>query len=348
MVEEPRRAKCLATGAFVCISTSSGLLYKVSQRGSDGFGFSTVSAIVIAECVKLVMSGCFHVCDASSKDSEHGRLQAAVRSAWSQLSLRAVLSIWTVAVMYAINHQLSFYAYTIADPGTISMFTSSALVSIALVQCSCVGRRFSVQQSEAMLLACVGMVTMQYNPSTGYARYCLSAYGILGTSTVISATSAAWNEYFVKNYEIGLHVQNMVLYAGGVVLNLIAFFVIPRFSRAQAKFGFWEGYSNDPLAIGVVLVNSTIGLAISAVYKYADAITKSIADSITAVVLTVVSSVFFGLKPSVTMWCGVLVVCCAIRNYAVAPAPAEAPAELDLPAAGSLASKAEMAMLVDK
>merc|ERR1719401_1638918 len=71
-----------------------------------------------------------------------------------------------------------------------------------------------------------------------------------------------------------------------------------------------------------------IGLAITAVYKYADAVTKCIASDITAVLLCIVSSFFFELTPSVTMWCGVVVVCFAVHLYTSAvppPKPEEKP-----------------------
>merc|ERR1711915_425001 len=70
-----------------------------------------------------------------------------------------------------------------------------------------------------------------------------------------------------------------------------------------------------------------IGLAITAVYKYADAVTKCIASDITAVVLCIISSIFFELEGSVTMWCGVLVVCFAVHSYTSSAPPPAAPVE---------------------
>merc|ERR1712113_1027238 len=90
------------------------------------------------------------------------------------------------------------------------------------------------------------------------------------------------------------------------------------------KLRFFDGYDN-PLAIGVVFANSVIGLAITAVYKYADAVIKCIASDITAVTLCMFSVFLFGLNSSITLWCGVSVVCFAVHLYASAagkPPPA--------------------------
>merc|ERR1711957_948445 len=84
--------------------------------------------------------------------------------------------------------------------------------------------------------------------------------------------------------------------------------------------GFFDGYHN-PWAVGVVFANAVIGLAITAVYKYANAVTKCIASDVSAVLLCIISAIFFGLESSITMWCGVLVVCFAVHLYTASPGP---------------------------
>jgi len=152
----------------------------------------------------------------------------------------------------------------------------------------------------------------------------------MSLSAGLTAMCSVRNEYLVKNYKILLNVQNAVLYSGGACMNLFAFFVIPNPNSKQADIGFFDGYDN-PLALGVIFINSLIGLAITAVYKYADAITKCIASDLTAVNLCIISSIFFELVPSLTMWCGVIVVCFAVHLYtsAAAAPPVNQPAPKD-------------------
>merc|ERR1719343_285286 len=164
------------------------------------------------------------------------------------------------------------------------------------------------------------MVIVQYNPCKSAGRYGPMAYILMTCSTVLTALCAVRNEFLVKNFKVGLNVQNATLYSGGAFLNLFAFCFLPNPNSAQAAIGFFHGYDN-PLAIGVVFANAMIGLAITAVYKYADAVTKCFASDITAVLLCIISSLFFELQPSVTMWCGVIVVCFAVHLYTGAQAP---------------------------
>lgn len=330
MAASPARVKLLAGAGMVAISTTMGVLYKVSQAATGGFHYSTTSAITLAEFAKLLMSWSFHAIDIRRSNPDKGWSEVWV-SIRDQLSLGAIGHIWLLSFLYASNNQLSFYAYTMADPGTIFLFKSASTLIVAAIQCSFAGKGFSGEQWRAMGLQACGMLIVQYDPCQSRPLYSLTAYACMAISTAITAVSAARNEYLVKNYKIGLNVQNMVLYAGGVWMNLFAFVFLPNPNSKQADLGFFEGYDN-PLAISVVLANAVIGLVITAVYKYADAIVKCIAADVTSVLLCIISVMFFGLQSSLIRWCGVSVVCFAVHMYTVASSPAHSAAP---PAAAS-------------
>merc|ERR1712232_359233 len=226
--------------------------------------------------------------------------------------------------MYTANNQLSFVVYTMADPGSIFLFKAASTIIVATLQRLILGKTFTLEQWGAMILQAFGMVAVQYNPSNSGMRYAGTAYVLMGLGTMVTATCSVRNEYLVKNYKIALNVQNAVLYFGGFVMNIIAFAIIARTENKQAQIGFFEGYSNI-YAIGVVFSNAIIGLAITAVYKYADAVIKCIASDVTAVLLCVISSTFFELKPTPGMWGGVFVVLFAVRMYSNAAARSAVP-----------------------
>lgn len=315
------RNKALACAGLVCIQTAVGVLYKASQRGG-GFKYSTTSAVTMAEAVKLTLSVTFHVLE--HRGEADGAFAAAWSSAKAQLSPSAVMQIWIVAFLYAFNNQLSFFVYLLADPGTIFLFKAGSTLIVAIVQYTFVGKDFKEEQWRAMLLQGVGMVIVQYDPCRSAPLYRPLAYMCMILSTVVTAATTVRNEYQVKQYKIGLNVQNATLYAGGVWMNLLAFLFVPNPNSTQASIGFFEGYSN-PLALGVVVCNGLIGLAITAVYKYADAVTKCIAGDITAVLLCIISSFLFGLRASITTWCGVFVVSFAVHLYMEASRAPSAP-----------------------
>lgn len=337
--EASGQAKVLACAGLVTISTLVGVLYKSSQSVGGGFRYSTTSAITIAEAVKLVLSVSFHILESRRKDAGNS---SALSSAWvaakKQLSLSAVLHIWLLSLLYAFNNQLSFFVYMMADPGTIFIFKSGSTLVVAIIQYFFVGKKFQAEQWRAMLLQACGMIVVQYDACKRSAIYRPLAYLCMVISTAVTAISSARNEYLVKNYSIDLNVQNATLYAGGFLMNLLAFGCCPNPNSSQAALGFFDGYDN-PLALGVVFANALIGLAITAVYKYADAVTKCIAGDITAVLLCIVSTLFFGLQSSLTMWCGVFVVCFAVHIYIEAgsrqPVSSAAPVQAGTAEAGS-------------
>lgn len=293
----------LAGAGLVCVSTSVGVLYKASQAATGGFQYNPASAVCIAECVKLCMSASFHFLDKTTPTPGVGH----------QLDPAAARQILILSLLYASNNRLSFYVYMLADPGTIFLFKSASTLIVAAIQCLFAGKSFSSMQWKAMALQACGMVIVQYNPCKGEGLYSPRAYAYMCLSTVITAITAARNEYLVKNYTISLNVQNGVLYGGGVCANLVAFLILPGVG-SQKNIGFFEGYEN-PLAVGVVVANCFVGLAITAVYKYADAVVKCFASDVTAVLLVIISVLFFDLQGSITMACGMFVVVFSVHLY---------------------------------
>ncbi|CAJ1406469.1 unnamed protein product [Effrenium voratum] len=180
--------------SMVCISTTVGVLYKASQAASGGFKYSTTSAICMAEMVKLALSCSFHAMDKSHGVAFPGSIKIAFASAKEQLSSHAVLHIYILGFLYAINNQLSFYIYMLVDPGTVFLFKSASTMIVAAVQCTFAGKTFTGDQWKAMMLQACGMVTVQYDPCKGAGVYTPFAYLCLCLSTSITAISAARNE----------------------------------------------------------------------------------------------------------------------------------------------------------
>jgi hypothetical protein len=73
--------------------------------------------------------------------------------------------------------------------------------------------------------------------------------------------------------------------------------------------------ADNPSACMVVLFSALIGLAISTVCKYADAVVKTFATATVAANLVILSSLYGLQQPSVVAWMGVLVVVTAMAMY---------------------------------
>jgi hypothetical protein len=76
------------------------------------------------------------------------------------------------------------------------------------------------------------------------------------------------------------------------------FFVAPAsLTHSKANVGFFEGYDTVSAKM-VIICNAMIGLAISAVFKYADAVIKTFATAVVTVLLVIFSAIYFDQQPT--------------------------------------------------
>jgi hypothetical protein len=110
----------------------------------------------------------------------------------------------------------------------------------------------------------------------------------------------------------------MILYAAGASINLVCHIVV-RILKADEP-GFFTGYDSFG-SIMVIVSNVFIGLAITAVYKYADAVIKCFATAVATGILLYVSPILFGTSLSFLVLPGTVVVFIASWLYMDNPPP---------------------------
>jgi hypothetical protein len=115
-----------------------------------------------------------------------------------------------------------------------------------------------------------------------------------------------------------MHVMNMSLYSTGAAINLLLH-VITRIVK-PGEPGFFSGYG-QPGAVLVILSNVLIGLVMTAVYKYADAIIKCFATAMSTAILLYISPILFGVQMSFLVLPGTTVVFIATWLYMEATPP---------------------------
>lgn len=145
-------------------------------------------------------------------------------------------------------------------------------------------------------------------PSHGYA--------LVAVATVITAVSSVWNQKVVKDFQVPVNLQNAILYVFGFVIAVISYGFTSQ--RGGHAVGFFSGYSS--LALLLVLFQAFHGLAVTLVYKYADAIIKNFANSAVMAILVIISAWAFNLHTTLHSWlgvAGVLVTTYAYMNIAL-------------------------------
>ncbi|KAI8903158.1 nucleotide-sugar transporter-domain-containing protein [Gorgonomyces haynaldii] len=294
----------LAFVGLTIIQVGFGVVYKFASS-SGKYGFSQASSIAMAEFVKLCMSIGFYY-----QQNPLSPLQLFKK--WIvEVPYQVRLGMVFLSVMYLVNNHLAFFLYTISDPGTIHLIKSSSSVISALILWFFVGRITSKQQWIAIVIQMCGLVVTQYDDCKGQAQYGISVYLAIFANTVISATSGCLNDYISKSSSASLHAINVWLYSSGCLMNIGYYFY--QASVNPEEPGFFEGYQG--WAIGVLMLNSLMGIAITAVYKYADAVVKTFASSTATAALLIISMIIFGTSLRVTAGFACIVIFVATYLY---------------------------------
>jgi hypothetical protein len=332
------RTKTLMSAlSLICIHTSINVVYKTSQI-KGGYGFSSSGSLVVSELIKLGIS-IFGILNFDTP-SERKLLSNLLSSNRSQA--RVLLGIVGLAVLYALNNNLAFRLFTLADPATISLFKSMTSFTTAITMFVVLGRPIWRSQWFAVLFQCLGLIVFQYDPCKGSPLYSVGTYMLLATAVAITTISSVWNDHVLKNTRLSLNGVNAILYASGASLNFIVFIWDHWIQNGP---GFFEGYTSQALL--VIFFNSIIGIAITLVYKYGDALVKTFASAITAVLLLIISSFFFGLDANLVTWTGGVITVLATYMYVSEKGPVMKPSLAEMKVTGLMGSSPNLNMLGD-
>jgi len=306
----PLDKKWAALAALVLLQTTGSLVYRVSQTASR-YTFSTFAALAVAEAAKLAISVVLYLRNPAHNARLGLALEDGKRRHW-----RDSIEILTLAAAYCANNQLVFHIFLHADMASVVMFKSTSSFLVALLRSALLREWLTGSQWRAIVAQICGLVVTQYNVCAASTNLAYATYAMLLTSVFISAFTSVWNERQLKRVPLSMHVQNMIMYSGGFVFNVIGHYATALSDTTSP--GFFHGY--NAATVGVVLVNACTGVAITAVYKYADAVMKSLALSLVTVVVTLLSWALFELQLNPVNVSGCIVVALSVYTYSVAGA----------------------------
>ncbi|CAJ2502194.1 Uu.00g095880.m01.CDS01 [Anthostomella pinea] len=326
----------VAALALIAIQVGIGVLMKVAQNGGK-YSFSGPGSIAISEFLKLAIAlslysvqlrrrrrsqlGSSAYVSVPSSDSvtsdddkspeDERRFAGTLRSLAQEIPFDARCGFWNLALFYALINNTIFIAYEVADPGTISLVRSTVTGLTAALSVVCLKKKISEVQWLAVAFQLCGLAVTQYSTNSG-AVYSLPVYALLFFQVVLSAASGIFNESLVKDKAASLHAQNAVLYFAGFLVNLTIHFATRLFSPEEPNLV--TGYG-DIRSILVIASNVLIGLAITAVYKYADVVIKCLATGITTALLVYFSSLLFGLPLTPVAIVGTIIIFLSSWTY---------------------------------
>ena len=150
-------------------------LLSLSIEGSDRsaqkmFDPDAESASDIEENAKLMAE------DEQSRLLSHSVCLLAADVIYKELSFSFIMSIFGLAVLYALNNQLAFVLFLWVDPASITLFKSWSTGLSALILWQIFARPIGRLQWAAIVLQVVGLFIVQYDPCKGAASSLSTAY----------------------------------------------------------------------------------------------------------------------------------------------------------------------------
>lgn len=272
---------------LIAVSVCNTAVFKLSQNGGE-YQYNTISAMVVVESIKLCIS--FGQC----LYANGGDLESSTRNI-RETPTRTVRAYAFLALSYAGYNQLIFAALKDVDPGTFSLFKSLIPAVVGLMNWVSFGHTMSKLQMLCLTIQMLGIVPVIMTKDLvgkSVAAYSKNSILVMISIIVYGSFNTVYNAAVVKkeSESVPVYVQNSVLYGAGSVLNCLFYFC----TKTPERSHFFFGYNN----IGVIMLlclNSTAGIIISFVYKYGDAVLKTLAQPMSSSLLVFISYFFFDL-----------------------------------------------------
>jgi hypothetical protein len=348
----------LAFAALVVLHVCLALSFKLAQHGSSAeYVFVPAVLLVVAELVKFSIStvllwreAMLKHAVATAETAEHTQpiklIVPSVRtSIWllnQEVKLQATFSlVWRtalLAVLYCLNNNLAFTLFRVADGANITLIKSGGSVVSALLLRFALKRPISPIQWSAIWLQAFGLVVAQFGTSCSNTPVLpWHAYGLLLLSLLISSVCGVWNDHMLKDerhHAASMHVINTLLYAYGFLLNGLAYAASAGTTGTSTGSSILAGF-DEPVTYLVLACQSLFGVAISAVYKYADAAVKTFALSCATSLLMTINVLAFGTPFSLVVTMGCLTVFVATHLYVANPPMPHETKQLQIAAEGA-------------
>lgn len=331
--------KAVAMVSLTAVSTAIGYAMKVSQVKGK-YNYNPMSAVAMTELFKLVISvtiiGRLIASATTEKKSDcKGEAETFAKENYSWTLLAHNVGL---AFAYAIVNLVTFGVFAYSSASMFFLLKAASPVITAIMLALLVGRPISEAQWVAIVMQCVGLIATQYDSCRQSTGLPFAAYVYITINIAVSCAAGVWNEHVIKTYNTSVNAQNSMMYAMGTLINVTLFFAVPpSVIGGESGLGFFENYNLTVLA--VIAANGSVGLVITAVYKYADVVVKTFGlagSTMTLFLLEVVGLLpSSGITPSVTRVLGAVIVFYASYVY-IAPAlmedvavPTSAPEHLE-------------------
>ncbi|NXF96257.1 S35A4 protein, partial [Eubucco bourcierii] len=263
--------------------------------------FSSAAVVVLVELCKLAASLLLLL-------TRERRLLAAT-ACWRHAAPFALS-----ALLYAANNNLVVHMQLFMDPSTFQVLSNLKILSTALLYSLLLRQRLGGRRWLGLLLLLAAGVSYSWGglqapdgPSGTQLHITVPGLLLLCLYCLISGLAAVYTEGILKSQALPLSLQNLFLYAFGVLFNSLGYL------WGGAQGGFLQGFS--PLLLLVVASQALNGLLMSLVMKHSSTITRLFLISCSILANALLSVALFQLQLTLLFLLAVGCVALALHLY---------------------------------
>lgn len=326
----------IKTGVLVCL-TLQNAAHALLTRYSQGIlkeSYSSTEVVLVAELLKMIVSGYLAMTDKSDSDAQGTGLSKLIWLSWNSRK------IIVLVVLYSIANLLAFYALNRVEASVYTVTLQLKIVTTAIFAILILGRFINYTKWRALILL-VGGCILVASPAFNKPPVCNndkdippssdkdvsvfeSTFGVgaILVMITISGYSAIYFESMLKksNERITIWERNfqLALYSIVFLILVVVFETVSEGENVQDMVPtLFEGWTMHAVCIAILQAGG--GLLVAATLKYADAILKTLATSGAIVLSAIMNWMLLGGTLDIFVGIGCVCTILAIFNYTNAP-----------------------------
>lgn len=307
---------------ILVVQNASTILLLRYVRTVPGDLFFSTTAIVCQEAIKMLAS----LILLYSETWDFGEFKSRINQ---QILNNKMDSIKTgvPALLFTIQTNLVYLAISNLDAAVFQVTFQLKILTTAIFMVVMLNRSLRVIQWISLVILCSGVSIIQIqNTKSGKGGSAEQKNAIFGLfcvimACVLSGLAGVYFEKILKNSKVSIWVRNIQLGVFGTFFALLTVYVSD-FDNVMTK-GFFFGYNS--LVWLNIIIQSSGGLLVAVVIKYADNILKGFATSVAIIVSCIASVYLFDTNIDFLFALGTFMVVLSVVLYSYTPAAATLP-----------------------
>ncbi|KAG8183645.1 hypothetical protein JTE90_005632 [Oedothorax gibbosus] len=285
----PSKLSAFVFFAYIALFVNQGILVTATKESDSKYSYSTVTVVMLIECVKLIICSSVYI-----REFSFPKLITAIIK-----DVKVLMLYFVPAFLYCLYNNLTFINLSVFDPTTYYLLMQIRVVITGVVFQVLFKKQLSRKQWISLLLLTVGCIVKQMHttPSTPSSSHSAPYFYfiLILVQVFCSCIAGVYNEYLLKDVGADCHLmlQNVFMYVDSIICNL---FVLLLNGEAMTAFSS-ESFKTvgRPLVIAVIINGSACGIITSVFLKNLNSILKTFAGALDLIFTATACWIVFGI-----------------------------------------------------